>query len=115
KAEQDAQTSRQDEDAEPAAEPDRLAVATPGEGGGRSRSGSHRIVVDENQIPEDEKGISREETLVEGLLRSRREKEAENCELFGPDHVPETGVAGKRPMVDGIAVPFSLNKNATTA
>ncbi|PKS11404.1 hypothetical protein jhhlp_003167 [Lomentospora prolificans] len=122
KAEQEAQVpqeareaNRGDDNGE-TVDPDRLAVTTPGEGGGRSRSSSHRFVVDENQTGEDAApGISREDTLVEDLLRSRRAKEAENRELLGPDYVAETGVAGKRPMVNGIAVPFSLNKDATTA
>lgn len=29
--------------------------------------------------------------------------------------MPETGVAGKRPFIDGIAMPFSLKKDAETA
>lgn len=35
--------------------------------------------------------------------------------LLSPDYVPDTGVTGKRPKVDGIAVPFSLRKEADTA
>lgn len=115
KADQAAQVSGQTDDAESTIDPDRLTVPTPGERGGRSRSGSHRVVIDENQTGEDELTIDREETLVEDLLRTRQKNEADNRELLGSDYIAETGVAGKRPMVGGIAVPFSLNKDATTA
>ena len=51
--------------------------------------------------------FERRETLVEDLLRERKEKEEENNRLLGPEHAA-TGVAGRRPTVEGIAVPFSL-------
>ncbi|OAA64195.1 lipase esterase family protein [Niveomyces insectorum RCEF 264] len=35
--------------------------------------------------------------------------------LLSPDNVPDTGVTGKRPYLDGIAMPFSIRKDADTA
>lgn len=35
--------------------------------------------------------------------------------LLGPNHNPDIGVTGKRPRVDGIAMPFSIKKEADTA
>ncbi|CAI4217486.1 unnamed protein product [Parascedosporium putredinis] len=94
KADQAAQVSGQTDDAESTIDPDHLTVPTPGERGGRSRSGSHRVVIDENQTGEDELAIDREETLVEDLLRTRQKNEADNRELLGSDYIAETGVAG---------------------
>ncbi|CAI4217725.1 unnamed protein product [Parascedosporium putredinis] len=106
KADQAAQVSGQTDDAESTIDPDHLTVPTPGERGGRSRSGSHRVVIDENQTGEDELAIDREETLVEDLLRTRQKNEADNRELLGSDYIAETGVAGSGQC---------LNKDATTA
>lgn len=80
---------------------------------GRSRSRSHRkTVVDENQTGSM---VITEDMPVAHLLEQRREQEAAKPGLLSPDFVPETGVAGKRPFLDGIALPFSLNKEADTA
>jgi hypothetical protein len=35
--------------------------------------------------------------------------------FLSPDYVPDTGVTGKRPRVDGIAMPFSIKREAETA
>ena len=117
KAGKEAAASSQNVEAQETVVPDRLVVpATHTHERVLSRSGSRQmVVVGQNQTGEQNADLLRGETLVEDLLRSRREKEAERREELGPDYVPETGVAGKRPMVDGIAVPFSLNKDATTS
>lgn len=79
----------------------------------RSRSHSRRrTVVDENQTGS---GDLVEDTPVAQLIELRKEKEAARPDLLSPDYVPETGVVGKRPYLDGIALPFSLNKEAETA
>ncbi|KAJ4205583.1 hypothetical protein NW767_003647 [Fusarium falciforme] len=79
----------------------------------QSRSRSHRkTVVDENQTGSM---VISEDMPVAHLLEQRREQEAAKPGLLSPDFVPETGVAGKRPFLDGIALPFSLNKEADTA
>ncbi|POR35176.1 AB hydrolase superfamily protein C4A8.06c [Tolypocladium paradoxum] len=78
---------------------------------GRSRS-RRRTVVDENQTGADPVD---ENTPVAKLLDMRREKEASGAGLLSPNYVPETGVAGRRPFVDGIALPFTLKKDAETA
>lgn len=80
---------------------------------GRPRSQSHRrMVTDENQT--GSQAIA-ENMPVSHLIEQRKEQEAAKPSLLSPDYAPETGVAGKRPFLDGIALPFSLNKNAETA
>ncbi|KAH7312385.1 hypothetical protein B0I35DRAFT_452353 [Stachybotrys elegans] len=74
-----------------------------------SRSPSRRMVVDENQTGSL---VLDENTPVAKLLEQRREKESD---LLSPSYSPQTGAAGKRPFLDGIALPFSLNKEAETA
>ena len=101
---------------------------------GRPRGMSYRGVTDENQTGEatSSSGTSdalrkeasalsgataldketsvvseRRGTVVEDLLKERKEKEEENKKLLGPDHAV-TGVAGRRPTVEGVAMPFSL-------
>jgi hypothetical protein len=81
----------------------------------RGITSKQRDVVDENQTGQGVVGLEHEETLYEDLVRSRKEAEVEKEERLGPDYVPETGVAGRRPTVGGIAVPFSLNRDAKTA
>jgi hypothetical protein len=76
----------------------------------RSRS-RRRTVVDENQTD----GTMDKNTPMAELMELRKEKEAAQPDLLSPDFVPETGVAGKRPYLDGIALPFSLDKEAETA
>ncbi|KAL7784971.1 Alpha/Beta hydrolase protein [Trichoderma ceciliae] len=80
---------------------------------GHSRRPSRqRIVRDENQTGSEEMD---EETPVAQLIAMRREQEAAHEELLSPDYTPETGVAGKRPFLDGIALPFSIRNDAETA
>ncbi|RFU78305.1 hypothetical protein TARUN_3927 [Trichoderma arundinaceum] len=80
---------------------------------GHSRRPSRqRIVRDENQTGSEE---SAEGTPVAQLIAMRREQEAAHDGLLSPDFVPETGVAGKRPFLDGIALPFSIRNDAETA
>ncbi|KAG6012489.1 hypothetical protein E4U43_007774 [Claviceps pusilla] len=54
-------------------------------------------------------------TVVAQLIEQRKEQEAAHPDLLSPNYVPETGVAGKRPFLDGIALPFSLKNDAETA
>lgn len=87
-----------------------------------SRSSSRRrFVRDANQIapvsPEAE-----EATPLDTLMAKRTaghqhtdSKSTVKSGLLSPDYLPETGAAGKRPMVEGIAVPFTLKKEADTA
>ncbi|OTA92788.1 hypothetical protein M434DRAFT_396216 [Hypoxylon sp. CO27-5] len=90
----------------------------------RSRSKSKsktKIVRDESQIA-DEDGVN-ENTPISILMAKREGKAREagpplspGSNLLTPDNLPpETGVTGKRPIVSGIAVPFSLNREADTA
>ncbi|KAH9240435.1 hypothetical protein K456DRAFT_1746225 [Colletotrichum gloeosporioides 23] len=87
------------------------------------RSGSkRRVVVDEHQTSQntssqvlDSQATDVEETPVAALIEKRKEQEKVNDHL-SPEFVPGTGVAGKRPFLDGIALPFSLGKkDAETA
>ncbi len=84
---------------------------SPGDVTSRSRS-RRRTVVDEHQT---DNGNLDEDTPVAQLLHQRQEQEASHPGLLSPDYVPETGVAGKRPFIKGMALPFSLNKDADTA
>jgi hypothetical protein len=79
--------------------------------GGRSRS-RRRTVIDEHQT---EQSTLEENTPVAQLIEQRKEQEAAHPGLLSPNYTPETGVAGKRPFLDGIALPFSLKKDAETA
>ncbi|TWU77676.1 hypothetical protein ED733_008227 [Metarhizium rileyi] len=79
--------------------------------GSRHRS-RRRIVIDEHQT--DDTGTDND-TPVAHLIMQRKEQEAARPGLLSPSYVPETGVAGKRPFLDGIALPFSLGKDAETA
>ncbi|KAI0386416.1 alpha/beta-hydrolase [Hypomontagnella monticulosa] len=85
----------------------------------RSRSRT-KVVRDERQIADDDV----DENTPAAVLMAKRGVNANHAEpppspgsaMFTPDYVPhETGVTGKRPKVGGIAVPFSLNKEAETA
>ncbi|KAI1802004.1 alpha/beta-hydrolase [Daldinia bambusicola] len=95
-------------------------MAKRGLGHNRSRSRT-KIVRDEQQVSND--NDDNESTLI-AMLMAEREAKSRQAEplpsprssLLTPDYVShETGVAGKRPIVGGIAVPFSLNKEAETA
>ncbi|KEY66848.1 hypothetical protein S7711_05202 [Stachybotrys chartarum IBT 7711] len=76
----------------------------------QSRSPSRRrLVTDENQTGSI---VADENTSVAKLLELRRQNEPD---LLSPTYMPQMGAAGKRPFIDGIAMPFSLNKDADTA
>ncbi|KAL2756013.1 hypothetical protein ACRALDRAFT_1042933 [Sodiomyces alcalophilus JCM 7366] len=88
-----------------------------------SASPRTRSVIDEQQTSQQDEELD-ERTPIVSLLAMRKESErkrqeegkaGESAELLSPDYVPETGVAGKRPFLDGIAMPFSLAKEADTA
>jgi len=79
----------------------------------RSRS-RRRLVRDEHQA--DGEGDVDENTSVAELIAIRKEtKKPPTSDFLSPEHALDVGVTGKRPYVDGIAVPFSLNKEAETA
>ncbi|KAI1457028.1 alpha/beta-hydrolase [Annulohypoxylon moriforme] len=85
----------------------------------RSRSRT-KTVRDENQVAEDHD--VNEDTPISVLMAMRQEKSKQaerptstGSNMLKPDYVPDTGVMGKRPTVCGIAVPFSLDKEADTA
>lgn len=81
--------------------------------GGVNRSRSRRrTVIDENQTGSI---LVDENTPVSELLAIRRRNEASNSDHLSPNYVPDTGAAGKRPFLDGIAMPFTLKKEADTA
>lgn len=89
------------------------AAASPTSARAGCRSASrHRTVVDEKQTGVD---AADQDTPVAQLMHQRREQEASGGGLLSADYVPETGVAGKRPFIGGIALPFSLNRDAETA
>lgn len=75
--------------------------------GNRSRSRT-RNVVDENQTGQK----IDENTPVSELIAKRQAQEASSGALL---EVPPTGATGKRPFVEGIAMPFTLKKEADTA
>jgi hypothetical protein len=77
------------------------------------RGGSpRRTVVGEKPVGQTNPS---QNTPVAELIEQRKQQEDAHPSLLGPDYVPETGVAGKRPFIDGIALPFSLKKDADTA
>jgi len=91
---------------EPTRSPFHNDSATPGS---RERSLSRsRMVYDENQTGEPP---IEEHTPMDSLMGHRKasEKTAQNLA------VPAVGATGKRPFIDGIALPFSINKEAETA
>ncbi|KAI1277043.1 hypothetical protein F5Y07DRAFT_364966 [Xylaria sp. FL0933] len=88
---------------------------------GRSHSRT-KIVKDEHQTQDE--GVDRNTPIA--VLMAKREGKvpqdatgplpSPNTESLSPHYVPpSTGVTGKRPIVGGIAVPFSLGKEAETA
>jgi hypothetical protein len=79
---------------------------------GRSK---RRIVRYESQVEEIPTII--EDTAVAALLSKRRlgRESSIGDGLLSPNHNPDTGICGKRPHIDGIAMPFSLGKDADTA
>lgn len=88
--------------------------------GSSSRSRSRRRIVQDDHQTEvaGETGID-ENTPVANLLAGRQEKDAaaraRSGNLLSPNFVPNTGVAGRRPTVEGVSMPFSLKKDAETA
>ncbi|KAL0941830.1 lipase esterase family protein [Colletotrichum truncatum] len=100
------------------------------------RGSKTRIVTDEHQTSQatdseaadsqvsglqvmDSQATEVEETPVAALIEKRKEQEKQSQETadhLSPEYVTGTGVAGKRPFIDGIALPFSLGKkDAETA
>lgn len=101
-----------------------LAPPTPLSSVSRPASRSRvRTVVDEHQTSQTGEATIDDRTAVEELIdlrkdaEHRHEKEASKhtSNFLTPDYQPETGVAGKRPHLEGIALPFSLGKDADTA
>ncbi|KAI2472912.1 alpha/beta-hydrolase [Annulohypoxylon bovei var. microspora] len=85
----------------------------------RSRSRT-KIVRDLSQIADDDDVNEESPISVLMAMRQEKSKQAElppspRSDMLNPDYVPDTGVMGKRPTVCGIAVPFSLDKEADTA
>jgi hypothetical protein len=86
----------------------------------RSRSRT-KLVKDEHQTSES--GVDANTSI--GVLMAKREGRAPqnaerlptpNSSSLSPYYIPpSTGVTGKRPILDGIAVPFTLDKEAETA
>ncbi|KAI1772297.1 alpha/beta-hydrolase [Hypoxylon cercidicola] len=85
----------------------------------RSRSRT-KVVKYEQQMANDD---ANDYTLASELAAKREGKTKQTelappspgSTLLTPDYMPETGVTGKRPVVGGIAVPFTLNREAETA
>ncbi|KAH8666386.1 hypothetical protein BX600DRAFT_511325 [Xylariales sp. PMI_506] len=88
-----------------------------------SRSPSRRRMVrDQNQVDGAATGDAQDFTPLDTLMAKRTtgqdsgQPNGNTSQLLTPDYVPpETGATGKRPMIEGIALPFTLNKEADTA
>ncbi|KUI53122.1 hypothetical protein VP1G_00379 [Cytospora mali] len=97
---------------------ERQPTAAPVSPPGKARSRSRRVSVRDQRQTEVGDDVD-ENTTVAELLAKRKEKEAESQppQHLAPTHTPEVGIGttGKRPYVDGIAVPFSIKKEAETA
>lgn len=106
-----AATSAEGKGARSFSEIESQAPVSPGVENDRRPSHS-KTVVDHHQT----EGQSPERnTPVAELIELRKEREA-RAEANPGDHLaPETGAAGKRPFIDGIALPFSLGKEPDTA
>lgn len=117
-----AATAAEGEGARSYSEIERQGTAAPSSPPPRSpmspRSRSRRVTVRDERQTEEADDVD-ENTSVAQLLANREEKEAKKPVplLLTPDYTPEvgTGTTGKRPYVDGIAVPFSIKKEADTA
>ncbi|KAM0273192.1 hypothetical protein ACHAQH_008427 [Verticillium albo-atrum] len=105
---------------------DRTLASPTSPGRSRSRSRS-RTVVDEHQTSQQSEG-NEGITPVAALIELRREAgkkpqveavaggdSAGPPRMLSPTDIPDTVVAGKRPFIDGYAMPFSLGKEADTA
>ena len=80
----------------------------------RSRS-RRRTVKDEGQV---EGSVTVDENTPAATLLALRQEEGNTPSgngLLSPDYVLDMGVTGKRPRIDGIAMPFSIRKDAETA
>jgi acetyl esterase/lipase len=76
------------------------------------RRSRRRTVTDQNQTgSHDDLGDGAESAPA---MPATYDRDA-GSNLLSPDYVPDTGVTGKRPRVDGIAMPFSIKKEAETA
>lgn len=117
-----AATAAEGEGARSYSEIERQGTAAPSSPPPRSpmspRSRSRRVTVRDERQTEEADDVD-ENTSVAQLLANREDKEAKRPVplLLTPDYTPEvgTGTTGKRPYVDGIAVPFSIKKEADTA
>ncbi|KAI3396210.1 hypothetical protein diail_348 [Diaporthe ilicicola] len=82
------------------------------------RSRSRRVTVRDERQTEEADGVDENTSMAE-LIANREDKEGKKPVplLLTPDYTPELaiGTTGKRPYVDGIAVPFSIKKEAETA
>jgi len=107
-------TGEEGSGARPCGEIETQEAAKAPRGVSRSRSG-RRIVTDEMQV---EQGNANDDKAIADLLDLEQEANGEPRSrpvLPTPDYEPDTRVAGRRPYVGGIAVPFSLKKEAETA
>lgn len=116
-----AATAAEGEGARSFAEIERQGTAAPNSPPGsprNPRSRSRRVTVRDERQTEEADDVD-ENTSVAQLLANREDKEAKPPVplLLTPDYTPEVGIGttGKRPYVDGIAVPFSIKKEADTA
>lgn len=92
----------------------RQDTAPPPNATSRSRS-RRRTVVDEHQTEADENTSVAELLKLKGGGKKDEPASKSKADFLSPDYKPDIGISGKRPYVDGIAVPFSLNKEAETA
>lgn len=80
-----------------------------------SRSQSRRrIVKNECQVEKANRDADETTTPIAELLALRRKKndesELRHRDLLSPNDIPDTGITGNRPYLDGISLPFSLGK-----
>lgn len=92
----------------------RQDTAPPPNATSRSRS-RRRTVVDEHQTEADENTSVAELLKLKEGAKTDESASKSKADFLSPDYKPDIGVTGKRPYVDGIAVPFSLGKEADTA
>ncbi|KAK3941646.1 monoterpene epsilon-lactone hydrolase [Diplogelasinospora grovesii] len=81
----------------------------------RNRSSHRRLVRDESQTGESGSTDAKKDTPLDTLLALRREGEGEEPSQSSEMLSPLTGATGKRPIIDGISMPFTLGKEADTA
>lgn len=82
----------------------------------RSRSRRRRVTYEGQDEPDNSEGVQQEQQDAQTATAAGTGQQLLTPE-YHPPHQPEVGigVTGKRPYVDGIAVPFSLKKEAETA